>query len=333
MSVNFAILGAGRIGRVHASAVASVPGAHLVAIADPMHAAAEAIKEAYGCDIRTIDEILASTDVDAVVICTPTDTHADLIERFCKAGKAVFCEKPVDLSLSRVANCLKVVEATKGTLMVGFNRRFDPDFMAVKAAIDAGRVGKVEMVTITSRDPGAPPADYITRSGGMFRDMTIHDFDMARWLLGEEVESVFASASVLVDPVIGELGDFDSANVILRTASGSQAIITNTRRAAYGYDQRIEVLGATGMVSAENHGENRITLADKDGFHSAPLLNFFMSRYTAAYANEINAFVASVTTGAATPTTGHDGLMALALAEAALKSVAEGRLVKVSEVL
>ena len=333
MSVNFAILGAGRIGRVHASAVASVPGAHLVAIADPMHAAAEAIKEAYGCDIRTIDEILASTDVDAVVICTPTDTHADLIERFCEAGKAVFCEKPVDLSLSRVANCLKVVEATKGTLMVGFNRRFDPDFMAVKAAIDAGRVGKVEMVTITSRDPGAPPADYITRSGGMFRDMTIHDFDMARWLLGEEVESVFASASVLVDPVIGELGDFDSANVILRTASGRQAIITNTRRAAYGYDQRIEVLGETGMVSAENHGENRITLADKDGFHSAPLLNFFMSRYTAAYANEINAFVGSVTTGAATPTTGHDGLMALALAEAALKSVAEGRLVKVSEVL
>ncbi|MCF8486134.1 MAG: inositol 2-dehydrogenase [Rhodobacteraceae bacterium] len=333
MSVNFAILGAGRIGRVHASAVASVPGAHLVAIADPMHAAAEAIKEAYGCDIRTIDEILASTDVDAVVICTPTDTHADLIERFCEARKAVFCEKPVDLSLSRVANCLKVVEATKGTLMVGFNRRFDPDFMAVKAAIDAGRVGKVEMVTITSRDPGAPPSDYITRSGGMFRDMTIHDFDMARWLLGEEVESVFASASVLVDPVIGELGDFDSANVILRTASGSQAIITNTRRAAYGYDQRIEVLGATGMVSAENHGENRIQLADKDGFHSAPLLNFFMSRYTAAYANEINAFVASVTTGDATPTTGHDGLMALALAEAALKSVAEGRLVKVSEVL
>ena len=333
MSVNFAILGAGRIGRVHASAVASVPGAHLVAIADPMPAAAQAIKEAYGCDIRTIEAILGSADVDAVVICTPTDTHADLIEAFSRAGKAVFCEKPVDLSLERVKACIKTVAETKGTLMVGFNRRFDPDFMAVKAAIDAGRVGKVEMVTITSRDPGAPPPEYITRSGGMFRDMTIHDFDMARWLLGEEVESVFASASVLVDPRIGELGDFDSANVILRTASGTQAIITNTRRAAYGYDQRIEVLGSDGMVSAENHGENRITLADKDGFHAAPLLNFFMSRYTAAYANEINAFVASVTKGAATPTTGHDGLMALALAEAALKSVATGRFVKVSEVL
>ncbi len=333
MPLHIAILGAGRIGRVHAAAVAAAPGAKLAAIADPMPDAAQAISEAYGCAIATIDAIEADPAIDAVIICTPTDTHADLIERFARAGKAIFCEKPVDLSLARVADCLKVVAATKATLMVGFNRRFDPDFMAVKAAIDAGRVGDVEMVTITSRDPGAPPPDYITRSGGMFRDMTIHDFDMARWLLGEEVESVFASASVLVDPRIGELGDFDSANVILRTASGRQAIITNTRRAAYGYDQRIEVLGADGMVSAENHGENRITLADKDGFHSAPLLNFFMSRYTAAYANEINAFVAAVNNKTEAPTTGHDGLMALALAEAALKSVATGRLVKVSEVL
>lgn len=333
MTLNFAILGAGRIGQVHARAVAGTPGAKLVAIADPVAAAAQSVQAAYGCDIRTIDAIEASADVDAVVICTPTDTHADLIERFCKAGKAVFCEKPVDLSLSRVAECLKVVDATKGKLMVGFNRRFDPDFMAVKAAIDAGRVGEVEMVTITSRDPGAPPAEYITRSGGIFRDMTIHDFDMARWLLGEEVDSVFASASVLTDKKIGELGDFDSANVILRTASGKQAIITNTRRATYGYDQRIEVLGSKGMAQAENHGENRIVLSDKDGFHSAPLLNFFMTRYIAAYANEIEAFIAAVNSGAPTPTTGHDGLMALALAEAALKSVAEGRAVKVSEVL
>jgi myo-inositol 2-dehydrogenase/D-chiro-inositol 1-dehydrogenase len=231
MTVKFAILGAGRIGRVHASAVASVPGARLVAIADPVQAAAEAVSTAYGCDIRSIDAIAASTDVDAVVICTPTDTHADLIERFVRAGKAVFCEKPVDLSLARVAACLKVVEAENGTLMVGFNRRFDPDFMALKAAIDAGRIGAVEMVTIISRDPGAPPADYITRSGGIFRDMTIHDFDMARWLLGEEVDSVMAQASVLTDPAIAALGDYDSVNVILRTASGKQAIITNSRRA------------------------------------------------------------------------------------------------------
>ena len=333
MTLNFAILGAGRIGQVHARAVAGTPGARLVAIADPVPAAAQSVQAAYGCDIRSIDAIEASADVDAVVICTPTDTHADLIERFCKAGQAVFCEKPVDLSLARVAACLKVVESTKGTLMVGFNRRFDPDFMAVKAAIDAGRVGKVEMVTITSRDPGAPPAEYITRSGGIFRDMTIHDFDMARWLLGEEVESVYASASVLTDPQIGELGDFDSANVILRTASGKQAVITNTRRATYGYDQRIEVLGSKGMAAAENHGENRVMIADAQGFHAAPLLNFFMTRYIAAYANEVAAFIEAVTGGAPTPTTGHDGLMALALAEAALKSVAEGRAVKLAEVL
>ena len=333
MTLRFAILGAGRIGQVHARAVAGTPGAKLTAIADPVAKAAEAVQAAYGCDIRSIETILASADVDAVVICTPTDTHADLIERFTAAGKAVFCERPVDLSLARVKACLATVSANKGKVMVGFNRRFDPDFMAVKAAIDAGTIGDVEMVTITSRDPGAPPADYITRSGGIFRDMTIHDFDMARWLLGEEVDSVFASASVLTDKTIGELGDFDSANVILRTASGKQAIITNTRRATYGYDQRIEVLGSKAMVQAENHGTSRVVVADAKGFHAAPLLNFFMTRYIAAYANEIAAFVAAVNGGTALPTTTHDGLMALALAEAALKSVAEGRAIKVSEVL
>ncbi len=333
MTLRFAILGAGRIGQVHARAVAGTPGATLVAIADPVAAAAEAIRAAYGCDIRTIDAIAASGDVDAVVICTPTDTHADLIERFTALGKAVFCEKPVDLSLARVQACLKVVAANKGRVMVGFNRRFDPDFMGVKAAIDAGTVGDVEMVTITSRDPGAPPADYITRSGGIFRDMTIHDFDMARWLLGEEVETVQAAASVLTDKAIAGLGDFDSVNVILRTASGRQAIITNTRRATYGYDQRIEVLGSKGMVYAENHGTSRVVVADAAGFHSAPLLNFFMTRYIAAYANEIASFVAALNAGTATPTTTHDGMMALALAEAALKSVAEARTVKLSEVM
>jgi myo-inositol 2-dehydrogenase/D-chiro-inositol 1-dehydrogenase len=333
MTLRFAILGAGRIGQVHARAVAGTPGATLVAIADSVAASAKTVQDAYGCDIRTVDAILASTDIDAVVICTPTDTHADLIERFTNTGKAVFCEKPVDLSLVRVKACLKVVQANQGTVMVGFNRRFDPDFMGVKAAIDAGSLGDVEMVTITSRDPGAPPADYITRSGGIFRDMTIHDFDMARWLLGEEVDSVLAAASVLTDKKIGDLGDFDSVNVILRTASGKQAVITNSRRATYGYDQRIEVLGSRGMAQAENQGENRVVLADKSGFHAAPLLNFFMTRYIAAYANEIAAFVAAVKNGTETPTTTHDGLMALALAEAALKSVAEGRAVKLAEVL
>ncbi|MGB3312995.1 MAG: inositol 2-dehydrogenase [Albidovulum sp.] len=333
MTTRFAVLGAGRIGQVHARAVTSTLGARLVAVAEPHAAAAEAVAAAYDCDIRTIDEIEVAADIDAVIICTPTDTHADLIERFARAGKAIFCEKPVDLSLLRVRACLDVVRETGATLMVGFNRRFDPDFMAVKAAIDAGRIGKVEMVTITSRDPGAPPYDYITRSGGIFRDMTIHDFDMARWLLGEEVETVMAAASVLTDPKIGELGDFDSANVILRTGSGRQAIITNSRRAAYGYDQRIEVHGEKGAVSAANTHEANIEIAGSDGFTRPPLLNFFMTRYTTAYANEIAAFIGAVNAGMTPPTSGEDGLMALALAEAALKSVAENRAVRVTDIL
>ncbi|MCC5954572.1 MAG: inositol 2-dehydrogenase [Natronohydrobacter sp.] len=327
----FAVLGAGRIGQVHARAIASVDGAGLVAIADPVAAAAESVATKYGCDIRTIEAIEASVDVDAVVICTPTDTHADLIERFCRVGKAVFCEKPVDLDSARVRACLKVVEDTHGRVMLGFNRRFDPDFAALKAALDAGRIGKVEMITITSRDPGAPPADYITRSGGIFRDMTIHDFDMARWLLGEEVETVMAQASVLTDPEIGKLGDYDSVNVILRTASGKQAIITNSRRATYGYDQRIEVLGEAGMLSAKNQHEGNIQIADAQGFHDAPLLNFFMTRYTAAYAAEIAAFVAALRDNTPMPTTTLDGLRALELADAALKSAQIGAAVRVQD--
>lgn len=329
MPLRFAVLGAGRIGQVHARAIASVPGAELVAIAEPFEAAAKAAQAAFGCAIRSIDDIAAAGDIDAVVICTPTDTHADLIEKFVRAGKHVFCEKPVDLDVARVKAALATVKAEGGTLMVGFNRRFDPDFMALKAAIDAGRVGEVEMITITSRDPGAPPADYIKVSGGIFRDMTIHDFDVARWLLGEEVETVYAAASVLTDPKIGELGDYDSATVVLRTASGKQCTISNSRRASYGYDQRIEVLGSKGLVSARNTHEANIELADGAGFSRPPLLNFFMTRYTAAYANEIAAFCKAVADGTPTPTTGEDGLKALELAEAALTSARTGTVVKV----
>jgi myo-inositol 2-dehydrogenase/D-chiro-inositol 1-dehydrogenase len=333
MTVRFGLLGAGRIGKVHGRAVSQNPDARLVAVADALPAAAEALAGQYGIETRSIEAIEAADDIDAVVICTPTDTHADLIERFARAGKGIFCEKPVDLSLARVRDCLKVVEATGATLMVGFNRRFDPDYRALKAAIDEGRIGAVEMVTLTSRDPGPPPYDYIERSGGIFRDMTIHDFDVARWLLGEEVETVQAAASVLVDPEIGRRGDFDSVNVILTTAGGRQCTITNSRRATYGYDQRIEVLGSKGAVAAENTRQANIEVATAEGFTRPPLLDFFMSRYTAAYAAEIAAFVASLRDRTPPPTTGHDGLMALALADAALKSVAEGRVVRVSEIL
>lgn len=333
MTVKFAVLGAGRIGQVHARAIASVKGATLVAIADAVAPAAEAVRAEYGCDVRTIDAILASEDVDAVVICTPTDTHADLIEDFARAGKAIFCEKPVDLDLARVRACLKTVEDQKATLMVGFQRRFDPDFQALRSAIDAGQIGEVEMVTLTSRDPGAPPVDYIKRSGGIFRDMTIHDFDVARWMLGEEVATVYAAASNLVDPAIGAAGDYDSVNVVLRTATGKQCTITNSRRATYGYDQRIEVHGSKGSVSVENHRTSRIEVANADGYTRPPLLDFFMSRYSAAYAAEIASFVAAIQNGTPTATTGHDGLMALALADAAVKSVETGRAIPLTEIL
>jgi len=328
MTVRFAILGAGRIGQVHARAVASTRAATLVAIADPIEAAVKSVADEYGCDIRSIEEIRQSADIDAVAICTPTDTHADLIEQFARAGKAVFCEKPVDLDIGRVKDCIKVVEQEKATLMLGFQRRFDPDFLALKKAIDDGAIGDVEMITLTSRDPGAPPAEYIKRSGGIFRDMTIHDFDVARWLLGEEVATVQAAASVLTDPAIKALGDYDSINVILTTASGKHCTISNTRRATYGYDQRIEVHGSMGSVSAENHRESRIEIANSDGYTRPPLLNFFMSRYMAAYANEISAFVDAVANGTPTPTTGLDGLRALELADAAVKSVETGQTIK-----
>lgn len=333
MTVRIAVLGAGRIGRVHADAIATVEDARLIAIADPVAAAAEAVSARHGCAVRDIDAIAASDDVDAVAICTPTDTHADLIERFAGVGKAVFCEKPVDLDLARVRRCLDVVAATGTPLMVGFQRRFDPDFRALKSAIDAGRIGTVEMVTLTSRDPGPPPAAYIARSGGIFRDMTIHDFDVARWLLDEEIATVQAAASVLVDPEIGALDDHDSVNVILTTASGKHCTITNSRRAAYGYDQRIEVHGSLGAISAGNHHLNRVTLATGEGFAAPPLLDFFMTRYTAAYAGEIAAFARAVAAGTTMPVTGHDGLMALALAEAARLSVADARVVSPAEVL
>jgi myo-inositol 2-dehydrogenase/D-chiro-inositol 1-dehydrogenase len=333
MTVRFGLLGAGRIGRVHARAITGDPAARLVAVADAVPAAAEAIADRTGCEVRSIEAIIESGDIDAVVICTPTDTHADLIEVCARAGKAIFCEKPIDLSLSRVRSCLAVVRETGAKLMVGFNRRFDPHFRAVRATIDAGTIGAVEQVVITSRDPGPPPGDYITRSGGIFRDMTIHDFDMARFLLGEEVATISAAASVLVDPEIGRLGDFDSVSAILTTAGGRQCLIGNSRRATYGYDQRIEVHGSLGAVAAENQRPVSIEVASAAGFTRPPLHDFFMTRYTEAYAAEIAAFIAAVAGTAPAAPTGEDGLAALALAEAALRSAVEGRRVAVAEVL
>jgi myo-inositol 2-dehydrogenase/D-chiro-inositol 1-dehydrogenase len=327
MTTKFALLGAGRIGKVHARAISGDPRAELVAVADTMEPAALSLSQSANCEVRGIDEILESADVDAVVICTPTNTHANLIERFVRNGKAVFCEKPIDLDVARAKACIDVVQKTNGKVMLGFNRRFDPHFQAVRKSIDDGQIGKVEMITITSRDPGAPPPEYIKVSGGIFRDMTIHDFDMARFLLGEEITSVSASGSVLVDPKIGELGDYDSASVILTTASGKQAMISNSRRATYGYDQRIEVHGSLGSVSAENQRPVSIEVATASGYLRPPLHDFFMTRYIAAYAAEIAAFIDAIENGAVISPSAEDGLRALQLADAALTSAKEKRVV------
>jgi myo-inositol 2-dehydrogenase / D-chiro-inositol 1-dehydrogenase len=332
MTIRIGLLGAGRIGKVHAAAIASTPGAQLVAVADASSDAAEVVAGPAGAKVLTIDKIIGSKAIDAVLIATPTDMHADLIEQVARAGKAVFCEKPIDLSVLRVRECLQVVSETNALLMVGFNRRFDSNFREVKNRIEAGDVGKVEMINITSRDPGPPPIEYIKRSGGLFRDMTVHDLDMARYLLDEEPIEVTAVGSVLVDKAIGKAGDVDSAAVTLRTKSGRIVHISNSRRATYGYDQRIEVHGSKGLVSAENVRATSVEVANGEGYRRERLHDFFMTRYRQAFASQIGSFVAAVAGHQAVTPTGADGLAALILAEAAVRSHAEGRTVKISEV-
>ena len=331
-TLTIGLLGAGRIGKVHAAAIADTPNARLVAVADAFPDPATELAQAHDASVRTVDEIIADDAIDAIFITSPTDTHADLIERGARAGKKIFCEKPIDLDVQRVRDCLAVVEETGALLMVGFNRRFDPSFKSVREQIDAGAIGDVEMVTIISRDPGPPPISYMERSGGLFRDMTIHDFDMARFLLGEEPVAVSAVGSVLVDPDIAGVPDVDSAAITLVTASGKIAQISNSRRATYGYDQRIEVHGSLGMARAENIHETTIEIAGAGGYTKAPLMNFFLERYMPAYRAEVALFVDGALNGSPVAPTGEAGLHALVLAEAAARSHAERRAVDVSEV-
>ena len=330
--VSIGLLGAGRIGRVHAMAITSTPGARLVAVADPVAEAAAEVAASNSAEVRDIEQIMAADDVDAILIATPTDTHADLIEQGARAGKAIFCEKPIDLSVERVRSCLAVVNELDAVLMVGFNRRFAPNFRAVRNQIDAGAIGDVEMVVITSRDPSPPPLSYMARSGGLFKDMTIHDFDMARFLLGEEPVEVSATGSVLVDPEVAGVPDIDSAAATLVTASGRIAQISNSRRASYGYDQRVEVHGSTGMARAENIHENTIEVASGTGYSRPPLLDFFLERYMDAYRAEVAAFVDAIRTGTKPDPGGDAGLLSLVLAEAANRSHAEKRVVSVDEI-
>ncbi len=326
-TLSFAVLGAGRIGQIHARNVAANGRVRLTGVYDVDAAAAQKLAAACGAEVISLD---AAFEADAVVICTPTDTHADFIERAAKAGKAVFCEKPVDLSEARVRACLDVVKAAGTKLMVGFNRRFDPSFNALKTRILAGEIGAVELLTILSRDPSPPPVSYIARSGGLFRDMMIHDLDMARFLLGEEPVEVFAAASALVDPAIGEAGDVDTAAVTLKTASGKLCQISNSRRATYGYDQRIEVHGSKGLLRAGNMTQTTVESATASGFTTDPALPFFLERYASAYRAELDAFIDALVDGKPITPDGSDGLKSLILADAATESAKTGKPVRVS---
>ena len=322
------LLGAGRIGRIHGANIAAHNRATLAAVADADTAAAQRLAGAHGAQIATVTAVITAQNIDAVVICTPTDTHADLIERAVRADKAVFCEKPVDLSAARIRACLEVVRATGGRLMVGFNRRFDPSFGALRRRVAAGEIGAVEVVTIISRDPAPPHPGFVERSGGLYRDMMIHDLDMARLLLGEEPVEVHAVGSCLIDPAIGAAGDVDTAAVMLKTASGRIAQITNSRRASYGYDQRIEVHGSRGLIAAGNQRATTVEHADASGYVRDPVLPFFLERYADAYRLELDAFITGVLDGARLTPDGEDGLRAQLLADAATQAAQTGRPVR-----
>ncbi|MEQ8815770.1 MAG: inositol 2-dehydrogenase [Thalassobaculum sp.] len=322
--LTFALFGAGRIGRLHAANIAGHPNARLAAVADTVPAAAEELAARFGTVVAGVDEALASPAIDAVLIATSTDTHAPLIEAAAAAGKAILCEKPIDLDIARATAAVGAATAAGVPLAVGFNRRFDASFASLKARLDAGAIGSPEIVSIASRDPAPPPLSYVRVSGGLFRDMMIHDLDMARWLLGEEPVEVHAMGSALVDPAIAGAGDVDTAVVTLRTASGRLAQISNSRRAAYGYDQRIECHGSAGMLRAENLRATTVELATADGFSRDPVLHFFLERYGPAYRAELDAFVDAVTSGRPPAPTGEDGLAALRLADAAQKSLETG---------
>lgn len=327
--ISVGLLGAGRIGALHARNIAASPQARFVAIADAVPAAAERLGAELSVPVRSVDELLDDRSIQAILICTSTDTHAELIERGAAAGKAVFCEKPVDLSSERIRACLHRVGASGTPLMIGFNRRFDPHFAELERRLREGAIGEIELVTILSRDPSPPPIAYIERSGGLFRDMMIHDFDMARFLLGEEPVEVHAVGSSLVDRDIGQAGDVDTAAVLLKTASGRICQISNSRRATYGYDQRIEVHGSKGMLRAHNIHESTVEQADAGGFRAAPVMNFFLERYTQAYRRELQTFLDGVQSGRDLSPTGEDGLRAQMLADAATMASQTGTVQKV----
>ncbi len=330
--VKIALFGCGRIGQLHAVNIARNPDASLAQVFDVYQPAADMMGAQYECPVaHSIDDILTNSDIDAVLIATSTDTHADLIEASAKAGKAILCEKPIDLSLDRVLQCAQTIAPYNVPVQIGFNRRFDPSHRAAKDAMTKGEIGELHQVIITSRDPEMAPKGYLETSGGMLRDMTIHDFDLARFMLGEEPVEVFAQASALVNPAVcADVGDVDSAMILMKTASGKLCHINNSRQAVYGYDQRVELFGSSGMLISDNQRpfDMKHFGAGQAG-KSEPYQHFFLERYAQAFVAELDSFVDAVT-NKRTPEVGFDdGAKALALAEAAYKSLATGAAVSV----
>jgi len=329
MAIRLAVIGAGRIGQIHATNAARNLGVSLAGIADAIPEPAAKLAAKLGTVVVTADQIFADRTIDAVLICSSTDTHADLIQRAAAAGKHIFCEKPVDLDLARARECEKIVQSSGKACLIGFQRRFDPTFAALKARIEKGEIGELEALSVISRDPGAPPLDYLQRSGGIFKDMLIHDFDIFRWILGDEAETVYATASALTDPTIAsKANDADTTAVTIRTVKGKLAQIHTSRRAAYGYDQRFEVLGSKGMLQAGNHRPTEVVASGPDVISVDKPEHFFLQRYEKAYRNELDHFIAVLGGHEKLRVNIEDGVKALELSDAATTSWRENRIVR-----
>ena len=333
-NIRLALLGMGRIGKIHFSHIGQhFTNATIIAVADT-----QLDSNAFERDYRNVEfssnpfEVIERDDVDAVIICTPTSSHAELLEKAIQNGKHIFCEKPMDLSLEKSVSLAEMADEAGVKLMLGFNRRFDPNFLHAYNSVRDGKVGNVQIIKITSRDPGLPSIDYIKSSGGLFMDMAIHDFDMARYIMGKEVVEVLAKGMVLVDPAVAKAGDIDTALTVLTFEDGSCAVIDNSRRAVYGYDQRLEIFGDGGMIKVENNLHNQNILFDKDGIHHALPLDFFMDRYTTSYLKEMQVFIEALYKDEAVPVGGFDGLQATRIAYAAKLSMEEERSVQLTEV-
>jgi myo-inositol 2-dehydrogenase/D-chiro-inositol 1-dehydrogenase len=330
--IRFALLGAGRIGQIHARNVAAHGNARLIAVHDVDSSAADRVVAQWGCEVRAADNIFDAADVDAVIIATSAETHAGFIEEACRARKAIFCEKPIDKDVIRVVKCLNAVRSSSVPLFMAFNRRFDPNFVALRQRLFSGEIGRAEMIFLTSRDPAAPSLSYIAGSGGLYRDMMIHDFDVARWLLGVEPVRVFAVGSCFADPGIATMGLVDTAVVTMTTETGVIANINCAMRATYGYDQRVEVHGSLGMLQMCNQFQTTLVKSDGEGIGRELPLSFFAERYAQAYVNELDYFIGCLEAGIPPKPDGEDGLQALILAEAAHRSREAGHPVNVADV-